>query len=124
MTEIIVDESYVQVTDSESIIDISIVEQNNVVEIASVGPQGPQGIQGPAGAPGAPGASTLEQIAYVHEQLSASSTWTIVHTLNFKPNITVVDSAGTAVEGEYSYPNLTTVIAQFSAAFAGKAYLS
>ena len=54
----------------------------------------------------------------------ASDTWTITHGLQFIPNITVVDSAGTVVEGSYTYPDEDIVVANFSGAFSGKAYLS
>jgi hypothetical protein len=40
------------------------------------------------------------------------------------PNITVVDSGGTVVEGSYNYPNENTVVLSFNGAFSGKAYLS
>lgn len=91
---------------------IEIVEENIVVELGVTGPQGPAG--------------TIDygELGYVHDQMSASTTWVVNHGLNFVPNITVVDSAGTVVEGSYSYPNSNTVILSFSNSFAGKAYLS
>lgn len=61
---------------------------------------------------------------YVHNQYSASSTWTIPHGLGYNPNITVVDSAGTIIEGSLNYPDTNTLVATFTASFAGKAYLS
>lgn len=67
---------------------------------------------------------TEQELGYVHNQPSPALTWTISHGLGFIPNITVVDSAGTVVEGSYDYPNANTVVATFSAAFSGKAYLS
>lgn len=81
----------------------------------------PRGIQGPQGIPGE---LVLVDVHYVHEQSIPSEIWTITHTLQFIPSITVVDSAGSVVEGDYSYPNENTIIATFSGAFAGKAYLS
>lgn len=91
---------------------IEIIEENVTVDIGVSGPQGPAG--------------TIDygELGYVHDQMSASTTWSINHELGFVPNITVVDSAGTVVEGSYSYPNLNTVILSFSNSFAGKAYLS
>jgi hypothetical protein len=88
------------------------------VEISTTGPQGPTGSAGPSGE------TMYSDLSYVHTQNSASTTWTINHNLHFIPNVTVVDSAGTVVEGSYSYPNSTTVVLSFSAAFSGKAYLS
>lgn len=75
-----------------------------------VGPQGPQGD---------PAIGT-----YIHVQGTASSTWTINHNLGFFPNIEVVDSAGTAVIGNYQFIDLDTLIVTFRDPFAGKAYLS
>ena len=91
---------------------IEIVDSSIAVVLGDSGPQGIPGVSG-------------EQIlGYVHNQGSPSDTWTIVHGLDFIPNITVVDSAGSVVEGDYSYPNENTVIATFIGSFAGKAYLS
>jgi len=81
----------------------------------------PRGEQGPQGIPGEVQVSDL---SYIHIQSVSSNTWTIVHELQFVPSITVVDSAGSVVEGDYSYPDENTVIATFSGGFTGKAYLS
>jgi hypothetical protein len=64
------------------------------------------------------------RVAYTHLQGSSSSTWIINHNLNFYPNVTVQDSAGTIYEGEISYTNLDSLTVTFSSAFSGKAYLS
>jgi hypothetical protein len=66
----------------------------------------------------------VPDIAYAHTQGTASATWTILHNLDFYPNVTVVDSAGTIVEGEISYTNRNQVVLTFAASFSGKAYLS
>lgn len=66
----------------------------------------------------------LPEIAYSHTQGTASATWTITHNLDFYPNVTVLDSAGTIVEGEIAYTSRNQVVLTFSAAFSGKAYLS
>lgn len=81
----------------------------------------PRGEQGPQGIPGE---VQFADLSYVHTQNTPSTTWTINHGLQFVPNITVVDSAGTVVEGSYDYPNANTVVLSFSGAFSGKAYLS
>lgn len=60
----------------------------------------------------------------VYEQSPASATWTINHSLNKRPSVTVVDSAGTAVEGEVQYISNSQIILKFNAAFSGKAYLN
>jgi len=65
-----------------------------------------------------------QELGYEHIQEVAATTWTIEHGLGFVPNITVVDSAGTVVEGSYDYPDSNTVILTFIGAFSGRAYLS
>lgn len=99
----------VRVTVRDSSSNISIEETPFVISLGTSGPQGGLGIS---------------DISYVFTQGSPSNTWEITHGLQFIPNITVVDSAGSVVEGDYSYPNENTVIATFAGAFAGKAYLS
>jgi len=66
----------------------------------------------------------VPDLAYAHTQGTSSATWTINHNLDFYPNVTVLDSAGTIVEGEIAYPSRNQVVLTFTAAFSGKAYLS
>jgi hypothetical protein len=75
---------------------------------------------------GTPGTTqvVIPDLAYAHTQGTASATWNITHNLDFYPNVTVVDSAGTIVEGEISYTNRNQVVLTFAASFSGKAYLS
>lgn len=61
---------------------------------------------------------------YVHEQMSASVKWTIVHGMNKYPSVAVVDSANTFVIGDLQYIDLTTVEVTFTGPFSGKAYLN
>jgi hypothetical protein len=67
---------------------------------------------------------TVSKVSYDHTQGVASNSWVINHNLGFKPNVTVVDSAGTIYEGEITYTNTNSLTVSFSAAFSGKAYLS
>jgi hypothetical protein len=67
---------------------------------------------------------TLPESVYVHSQNTPLSSWVIEHNLEFFPNVTVVDSGGTQVEGNVVYNNINSVTIDFSTAFAGKAYLS
>jgi hypothetical protein len=113
VSQISVENSEVTVEIVDQQIMVMAVEQPNIVTLGNSGPQGPQGIPG-----------ETQVVSYVFNQNSPATTWTINHGLDFIPNITVVDSAGSVVEGDYSYPNANTVIATFSGAFAGKAYLS
>lgn len=106
-------QSKIEVIDTS--IGISIEENPFSVSLSDTGPQGPQGI---------PGEVQFSDIFYVYVQSVSSDTWTINHGLQFIPNITIVDSAGSVVEGDYSYPDENTIIATFSGGFTGKAYLS
>ena len=63
-------------------------------------------------------------IAFNYVQLLPSDTWVIKHNLNFHPNVTVVDSAGTIVEGEIHYSDMNHLTLTFASAFSGNAYLS
>lgn len=65
-----------------------------------------------------------ENLGYVHVQLSPATQWNIIHTLDFVPNIVVVDLEGKVVEGFYEYIDDNTIRATFSDDFSGKAYLS
>jgi hypothetical protein len=65
-----------------------------------------------------------QELGYVHIQSVPSAVWNVTHGLGFTPNITVVDTAGTVVEGSYNYPNSSTVVLSFIGAFSGRAYLS
>ena len=111
-------ENPVSVTTEDQNVDITVTEQVTSIDIGVSGPQGPKG------EPGDPGEVLYTDLSYVHTQSVASNTWTISHGLQFIPSITVVDSAGTVVEGSYNYPDANTVVASFSGAFSGKAYLS
>lgn len=104
---------------------------------------GTQGVQGTAGVQGATGIGgaavdntddvpegalnkyfTVERVSYEHMQGSASDSWTITHNLGFKPNVTVIDSAGNIVEGEIAYTNTNSLTVSFQSAFSGTAYIS
>jgi hypothetical protein len=74
-------------------------------------------IDGLVNGPGSP-------VGYTHNQLSASSQWTINHDLSRNPSVTVVDSSGRVVVGDIQYTSSNQIILTFSAVFAGKAYLN
>lgn len=63
-------------------------------------------------------------LSYVHNQGVAAATWTITHNLGWFPNVLVIDSALSVCEGEITQISENTLRLQFSAAFAGTAYLS
>jgi hypothetical protein len=93
---------------------IGSTSATTVVDInaATTGPQGPAG---PAGVSGGNFAFT---------QASPASTWTISHGLGYRPNISVVDSAGSQVEGNVVWTDINNLTITFSGAFSGVAYLS
>ncbi len=71
----------------------------------------------------------IGDITYTHNQNSTSDTWVITHNLHRFPSVTVVDSAGTIVQGTVVYnSNKQLTITFFQAgsalAFQGKAYLN
>lgn len=106
---------------------VQIDKSGNHVSISYGGPQGVQGPTGPTG-PTGPAGITAEEIpalvSYTHNQSAASTTWTITHNLNFKPNVTVFDSAESMVEGSVTHTSNTTLSITFSAAISGRAHLS
>ena len=58
---------------------------------------------------------------FVYNQQTPSTRWDAVHNLGKYPTITVVDSAGTEVIGDYIHINENRSILEFSGAFSGKA---
>lgn len=89
-----------------------------------IGPEGPEGPMGPEGPEGPQGPSGATGTYYVHDQSIASAVWVIDHTLDYAPNVTIVDSTGREVEGEVAYTGPSQITVSFTAPFAGKAYLS
>jgi hypothetical protein len=69
-----------------------------------------------------PGQDEIDSFEF--DQSSASSTWTITHNLDKFPSITIVDTNNNVVNGEAQYQSKNTIVLNFSAAFAGKAYLN
>ena len=61
---------------------------------------------------------------YVHNQVSAATSWSITHNLRFYPNVSIVDSALSHVMGEVTYIDENSLTVSFSSAFSGKAFLS
>ena len=72
--------------------------------------------------------SGLADKTFEFEQVTPSTAWgnngAVTHNLAKFPSITVVDTAGTVVTGQYDYIDNNNVTLTFSAAFAGKAYLN
>jgi hypothetical protein len=70
------------------------------------------------------GVNDPSNIGQAYIQLSPSTQWDISHTLQFVPNIVVVDPEGEVVEGFYEYINENNIRATFSSPISGTAYLS
>jgi len=66
----------------------------------------------------------VQDKTYIHEQATASSTWTIQHNLNKYPAVSVVDSSGNEVITDVTYTDLNNLTITMTAAFKGKAYLN
>lgn len=62
--------------------------------------------------------------AYSYGQYPSSAEWVITHNLGYKPGVTVVDTAGSVIEGTINYTDDNSLVLLFSAPFAGTAYLS
>lgn len=106
---------------------VQIDKTGNSVTIAYGGPQGVQGPTGPTGPTGPGGISAGDipaLVSYNHNQAAPSTTWTVTHNLNFRPNVTVFDSGDTMVEGSVTHTSNTALTITFSAAISGKALLS
>lgn len=72
-----------------------------------------QGPQGPTGSGG-----------YIHEQSSASTTWTINHNLGFKPSVELLDSGSQEIDGEVFHPSVNQTVVTLNPASAGIARLT
>lgn len=109
-----------------SLIEIPLGGPGSSGPTGPTGPTGPAstvpGPTGPTGPPGTGGGGGGGSLAY--EQQVSSATWVIVHNLGFQPNVTVVDTAGTTIEGSISYDSPSQITLTFSVPFSGTAYLS
>lgn len=61
---------------------------------------------------------------YTHEQGLPASTWIITHNLGKYPTPTVIDSAGSQVEGEPEYVDKNNMKIHFNVSFSGTATLN
>lgn len=61
---------------------------------------------------------------FVYVQNIPATVWDITHTLNKLPSVTVVDTGNTIVQGQITYIDNSNITINFTAGFAGKAYLN
>ena len=96
-----------------------------VLTETATGPQGPAGPTGATGATGPAGAdgSGAANTTVVHDQASASATWTITHNQGRYPSIDIIDSSGNHVIGDIKHNSINQLVATFDNAFAGKAII-
>ena len=69
---------------------------------------------GPSGPGGGDSDKNFEQ------EFSATDFISVIHNLNKKPSVTVVDSAGTEVVGDITHLNNNQLTVSFTAAFGGR----
>lgn len=61
---------------------------------------------------------------FIHTQNIPENIWTIDHTLNKFPSVSVKDSAGTSVFGQVDYISVGRIIITFNTSFSGVAILN
>lgn len=97
-----------------------------LVEIASEGlqgPPGPPGADGPQGEPGAPGAGAENLSAHWNQGI-ASDHWVWNHNLGYRPNVFIVDSAGTPWDAVITHVDENTLTVDFKDAMTGDLWAS
>ncbi len=71
-----------------------------------------------------PLASEMADKTHEYTQSTASKIWVILHNLNKKPSINVIDDYGAVILCDIEYTNLNTVVLRFSEPTAGTAHLN
>lgn len=100
---------------------VAYIDENNaaVVGASQRGNVAIAGIaQGPKGSDGTGDRN------FVFSQGTPSASWVIVHGFGKYPSVSVIDSAGTEIEGDVHYDSLNQVTVSFNAAFSGSATLN
>jgi hypothetical protein len=93
----------------------AVIVDNDIEDIVIAG----VGVQGP---PGPPGTASSDNYTYV--QSVADNIWTINHTIPFRPNVSVVNSAGQVIYANVDYASATQIIITHSVPLTGMVYLS
>ena len=62
--------------------------------------------------------------AYVHDQVAASSTWTINHNLGYRPSVELFDAGSQEFDGEVSHPTVNQTVVNLTTAVSGFARLT
>lgn len=128
MTELTIAEEPTSLTVDDDGVTTLLTADEVTLQISDVGIQGPAGatstVPGPTGPQGPQGTPGSAPQAYTHNQGTPAALWTVVHNLGYFPNVSVVDSADTVVEGSVVYLSVNSLTIEFTASFGGKAYLS
>ncbi|HET9563407.1 MAG TPA: hypothetical protein VFP27_02615 [Mycobacterium sp.] len=108
--------------------DLEVEVEGPAGETGEKGEKGDKGdpgsdstVPGPEGPEGPPGTSSGY---YEHIQSVPAAVWIVNHDLIYRPAVTVIDSAGSQVEGDVQYVGSQQLVLTFSGAFAGTAYLT
>ena len=73
---------------------------------------------------GSPTNPTASDKTFVYQKFVAEATWDITHNLGKFPSVVILDSSDDEVEGDVRYIDLNRITINFSAAFAGRAFLN
>jgi hypothetical protein len=76
-----------------------------------------------APSPGGGGGDGGADSAYVYQQSTPATTWTINHGLGYRPSVELLDSGSQEIEGEVSHPTVNQTVVSLSPATAGLARL-
>tara|TARA_R100001510_G_C7604906_1_gene170387 strand:+ start:555 stop:794 length:240 start_codon:yes stop_codon:yes gene_type:complete len=66
----------------------------------------------------------IGDITFVHNQGSASTTWTVTHNLGRYPSVTIVTDSNVVVIGDITYNSIDQLTISLASADSGKAYLN
>jgi hypothetical protein len=104
----------VRVVPPAQVLKVPSIIDSTLRVLPLVGPPGVPGPQGPAGASGD---------RYIHNQTSASASWTIEHDLSTRPFIIVfLDDDPQMIIPDPHYIDLNTASIAFDSPVTGKAY--
>lgn len=119
-------EQSIQLVQTDSTVDLTQTSQTldldhdlTTVTLRQVGLRGLPGEKGDKGDKGDSGDIGTDKNYFA--TLSGETDITITHNLDKYPSVTIIDSAGDEVHGEYKHLNTLSTRLKFSAGFSGKA---
>ena len=78
-----------------------------VVTVTTAGPQGPAGTG-----------------AFVYQQSTPATVWTINHNLGYRPSVELLDAGSQEIDGEVAHPSVNQTVVTLNPASAGLARLT